>query len=460
MVILSPTNLFPWQHFAASPAFQQQTALRLPQGGVVTWEALNRAIEEMAAFLWHQGVTPASVVAFCGKNSLKMLLLYLATIRLGAKILGLNPAFPQEKIQEISQRLNVNFCFYEDDLADLGATKIAPNFPFDPLRPATFTLTSGSSGAPKAAVHNIAAHLASAAGVCQLMDFHMEDAWLLSLPLYHVSGQGIIWRWLFAGAQLHFPSDNFYASLNQATHASLVPTQGNRWLAYLAQQPVSPKTRAVLLGGSQIPVELAQQLTQKGISVFNGYGMTEMASTICAKKFDAKAGVGLPLLGRDVKLIDDEIYVKGAGLALGYWQHGEIIPFELKQGFFKTKDKGQIIDNQWHILGRIDNMFISGGENIQPEEIEKIIAEYPQVAQVFVFGVDEQEFGKRPVALVDFTENYSDKLVRALQNFLAPRLERFKQPIAYYPLPQFNDGAIKPSRHRLKLWLDEFLTQN
>ena len=64
------------------------------------------------------------------------------------------------------------------------------------------TLTSGSTGLPKAVVHNVSAHLANAEGVCALMNFGKDQSWLLSLPLYHVSGQGIVWRWLYAGATL------------------------------------------------------------------------------------------------------------------------------------------------------------------------------------------------------------------------------------------------------------------
>lgn len=67
--------------------------------------------------------------------------------------------------------------------------------PWDPQRLATLTLTSGSSGMPKAAAHRYAAHLCSAAGVVTLLDFQRAGCWLLSLPLYHASGQGIVWRW-------------------------------------------------------------------------------------------------------------------------------------------------------------------------------------------------------------------------------------------------------------------------
>lgn len=88
------------------------------------------------------------------------------------------------------------------------------------------TLTSGSTGLPKAAVHSANAHLASAAGVLALMPFAAGDDWLLSLPLFHVSGQGIVWRWLLAGARLTVRDKQPLAQmLHGCTHASLVPTQ-------------------------------------------------------------------------------------------------------------------------------------------------------------------------------------------------------------------------------------------
>lgn len=102
------------------------------------------------------------------------------------------------------------------------------------------TLTSGSTGLPKAAVHTCQAHLASAQGVLSLMPFGAEDDWLLSLPLFHVSGQGILWRWLFAGARMTVrdkqPLEQMLAG---CTHASLVPTQ--LWRLLVNNTPVTLK---------------------------------------------------------------------------------------------------------------------------------------------------------------------------------------------------------------------------
>ena len=446
---------FPWQIFAESPLHAHKVALRNSQGIHITWGELYEKINQVEAFLLQQEVTAKSVVAFCGKNSEQILFLYLAVIQLGAKILGINPALPQEKREELCQVYGVDFCYQTEDIYYL-ATKALPEHNADFTKAATMTLTSGSTGLPKAVVHNVSAHLANAEGVCALMNFGKDQSWLLSLPLYHVSGQGIVWRWLYVGATLVLPKEDFYQSIGEVSHVSLVPTQLQRWFDYLVEHRQPIQTQAVLLGGTQIPVKLTQALSELGIRSYSGYGMTEMASTAFAKQSDGKIGVGQPLLGREFKLVNEEVWLKGAGLAMGYWRDGCVDPLTNAEGWFQTKDKGQWLDNELVIQGRLDNMFISGGENIQPEEIEKVIAQSDLVKQVFVLPKYDEEFGHRPVAIVEFHTSFNESAVESLNVFLQGRLERFKQPVAYYELPQdLIQGAIKISRKALADWLSQ-----
>ena len=446
---------FPWQAFAQNSAYANQVALRNSQGDPFTWAELAEKINQVEAFLLQQGVTAQSAVAFCGKNSEQILFLYLAVIQLGAKILGINPAFPQEKREELCQVYGVDFCYQTEDIHYL-ATKALPEHNADFTKAATMTLTSGSTGLPKAVVHNVSAHLSNAEGVCTLMNFGKDQLWLLSLPLYHVSGQGIVWRWLYAGATLVLPKEDFYLSIGEVSHVSLVPTQLQRWFDYLVEHPQPIQTQAVLLGGTQIPVKLTQALSELGIRSYSGYGMTEMASTAFAKQSDGKIGVGQPLLGREFKLVNEEVWLKGAGLAMGYWRNGYVDPLTNAEGWFQTKDKGQWLDNELVIQGRLDNMFISGGENIQPEEIEKVIAQSDLVKQVFVLPKYDEEFGHRPVAIIEFHTSFNESAVESLNVFLQGLLERFKQPVAYYELPQdLIQGAIKISRKALADWLSQ-----
>ena len=446
---------FPWQAFAQNSAYANQVALRNSQGDPFTWVELVEKINQVEAFLLQQGVTAQSAVAFCGKNSEQILFLYLAVIQLGAKILGINPAFPQEKIAELCQVHGIDFCYQTEDIRYLAAESLTEHNA-DFTKAATMTLTSGSTGLPKAVVHNVSAHLANAEGVCALMNFSKDQSWLLSLPLYHVSGQGIVWRWLYAGATLVLPKEDFYQSIGEVSHVSLVPTQLQRWFDYLAEHPQPIHTQAVLLGGTQIPVKLTQALGELGIRSYSGYGMTEMASTVFAKQSDGKIGVGQPLFGREFKLVNEEVWLKGAGLAMGYCRDGDIVPLTNAEGWLQTKDKGQWLDDELVIRGRLDNMFISGGENIQPEEIEKVIAQSDLVKQVFVLPKYDEEFGQRPVAIVEFHTSFNESAVESLNVFLQGRLERFKQPVTYYELPQdLIQGAIKISRKALADWLSQ-----
>ncbi len=465
-----------WQHYAAQPDYQHKVALRNEQGELFSWQQLSEKINAVAYAFSLQGVKAGDGIALCGKNSFALLLAYLAGIQLGARVLGINPAFPEEKITQLCENAAVPFYYDpkgEKTLQNCTALLISSDLPhssalkeqamadYDPNRPATMTLTSGSTGNPKAVVHTVQGHLDNAQGVCELMAFGAENAWLLSLPLYHVSGQGIVWRWLYAGARLHLPNEDFYTEAASVSHLSLVPTQLQRFIAYLQQHPEQPiQTQHILLGGSHIPLALTQQAAQYHLTCYSGYGMTEMASTVCAKKSDQYNGVGLPLKGRELELIDGEICLRGAGLGLGYWQQGEILPLVQQDGWLHTKDLGEWQNGELRILGRLDNMFISGGENIQPEEIERIILHYPEIKQVFILPVEDSEFGQRPVAMVEFANGFSQSAVENLRIWLATRLEKFKQPIHYFPLDVAQcqqQGTIKISRNVLKMVLKELL---
>ena len=279
--------------------------------------------------------------------------------------------------------------------------------------------------------------------------------------MFDVCGQGIIWRWLLQGATLQICEDkcDFMDGLDEVSHASLVPTQLQRYLEQ-RQQPLA-KPKSILLGGAFIPPELVELAKKRNIVTFSGYGMTEMASTICAGRNESH-NVGYPLLGREVRLVNQEIWVKGAGLAQGIWQkNGEIRPLVNAEGWLQTKDKGEWnAKHQLIVLGRLDNMFISGGENIQPEEIEQQIYSSNLVSQAFVLPIDDKEFGARPVAFIQFKENHFETESTKLQCYLAEKLEKFKQPIRYFPLDIAKwqaQGTIKISRTLLQQHLIKLL---
>ncbi|MFC0309206.1 o-succinylbenzoate--CoA ligase [Gallibacterium trehalosifermentans] len=438
-----------------------------------SWQQINQIIQQQAISWQQQGVKRGDGVALIGRYQPLLVIAYLVALQLGCRVLVLNPMFPEEKKREICEQNEMNY------LLDCQQTQIDLEQPLNMQRltvveafaeqswikhcPLTLTLTSGSTGLPKAVVHTIEQHLASAKGISPLLEVEASSEWLLSLPLFHVSGQGIVWRWLLSGSALRCVGESIYQDLLQVTHASLVPTQLQQFLALLAEQPEAKcRLTHILLGGAHIPTELPLIAMQQGIKCYSGYGMTEMASTVFAKQSDHTDGVGYLLAEREFKLEHDEVWVKGTTLALGYWQKPHSIRSLLNaQGWFATRDKAfqDLSTGELFIVGRLDNMFISGGENIQPEEIEAVILTSSKVRQAFVLPIDDSKFGQRPVAVIEFIEDFSHEQVQQIEQKIQQSLEKFKWPIAYYPLAALQpvESGIKLSRHQLKEQLATFL---
>ncbi|HEB4091821.1 TPA: o-succinylbenzoate--CoA ligase [Enterobacter cloacae] len=447
---------WPWRHWREQRA--DTPALRL-NDEVLSWQQLCTRIDNLAAGFHQQGVEAGDGVLLLAHNHPQTLLAWLALLQCGARILPVNPQLPHPLLEVLLPQMTLRFALVLDGHYDgLAALSVhAPSGEYrvawQPERLASMTLTSGSTGLPKAAVHTCGAHLASAEGVLALMPYGEDDDWLLSLPLFHVSGQGILWRWLQAGARLTVREKQpLEQALQGCTHASLVPTQ--LWRLLNTHQRIALK--AVLLGGAAIPVELTQQARAQGISTFCGYGLTEFASTVCAKEADGEPDVGSALPGREVQVVNGEVWIKAQSMASGYWRDGALLPLTNSEGWFATRDRGELHDGRLTILGRMDNLFFSGGEDIQPESLERIIATHPHISQVFIVPLNDAEFGQRPVAVVE-CEPGTD--ITRLPEWVQGKLARFEQPVHWLVLPaELKNGGIKISRQALKQWVNAQLS--
>ncbi|EFG5249734.1 AMP-binding protein, partial [Escherichia coli] len=263
---------WPWRHWRQVRG--EAIALRL-NDEQLNWRELCARVDELASGFAVQGVVEDSGVMLRAWNTPQTLLAWLALLQCGARVLPVNPQLPQPLLEELLPNLTLQFALVPDGentfpaLTSLHIQRVegAHVATWQPTRLCSMTLTSGSTGLPKAAVHTYQAHLASAEGVLSLIPFGDHDDWLLSLPLFHVSGQGIMWRWLYAGARMTVrdkqPLEQMLAG---CTHASLVPTQ--LWRLLVNRSSVSLK--AVLLGGAAIPVELTEQAREQGIRCFCG----------------------------------------------------------------------------------------------------------------------------------------------------------------------------------------------
>jgi O-succinylbenzoic acid--CoA ligase len=212
--------------------------------------------------------------------------------------------------------------------------------------------------------------------------------------------------------------------------------------------------KAVLLGGSQIPGTLIERALQKDLPLYTSYGSTEMSSqatttTIGDLKLNSESS-GKLLQDRELKIDSDgEILVKGKTLGKGYISGKGVLPFTDSNGWFHTGDLGSLDDNQNLIVtGRKDNMFVSGGENIHPEEIEQQLLFYKEIIDICVVDIPDVEFGARPVAFVK--SEYDEKInENDLKEYLKNKLAPFKIPDRFFSWPEEMNG-IKPDRWYLR----------
>jgi O-succinylbenzoic acid--CoA ligase len=241
------------------------------------------------------------------------------------------------------------------------------------------------------------------------------------------------------------------ALLQQApiTHLSLVPTQ----LYRLLQQPdfhfSATQVRHLLLGGAPIPDSLITQCRAQQLTPWVSYGLSEMASQVCTAPAGAAGVVGKALARREVTIQADEICVRGDTLFAGYYQADGSLLLPLDdEGWFHTGDAGYWLNDELVINGRIDNQFISGGENIQPEQIEQQLLQHPAIAQAVVVPAPDEEWGMCCVGFIDWQQ--APVAIAGLSAWLRQFLPAFMLPKRYLPWPTLSAGQLKLPRAEFK----------
>jgi O-succinylbenzoic acid--CoA ligase len=193
-----------------------------------------------------------------------------------------------------------------------------------------------------------------------------------------------------------------------------------------------------------IPAPLVNRLTALGLEPKVSYGLSEMGSQVCTGQPCAAGVVGRPLPGREVCIRQGEICVRGETLFAGYFREGELVRPLDEEGWFHTRDKGRLTPGGDLVVeGRLDNLFISGGENIQPETIEQRLVDHPAVAQALVVPVPSDEWGHRPAAFIDWHDEPAPPA--ELAAWIRLSLPGFMVPDQWHPWPDLG-GNLKPSR--------------
>lgn len=423
-------------------------------------EQVTAKVQGLVAFFRSRGLQSGQVVALNSALTPDVIFVLLALWQVGAVVLPLNPRLPEAALTAALCQVEATFYLSERPLpgwltlswSELAAIpgKAGVWVPPEPTQAVSLIQTSGSSGAPKLAQHSWANHVASAQGALSVLPLASSDRWLAILPIYHVGGLAVVIRCLLAGATLCLPGDAVAVACQifRPTHLSLVPVQWAGLVDLPEAQPGFASLQAVLLGGSAIPAALLQRSHARGLPVHSSYGSTEMSSQIATTPpgadLETLLTAGQVLPGRQLRLAEDgEIQVRGETLFMGY-REGQRLHLPLTaDGWFATRDRGAWSPAGYlQVLGRLDHVLISGGENIQPEEIEALLLSQPGIRQALVVGVPDPRWGQRPVA---FLEGVWD--TETLRQNLREQLPAFKIPDAFWPWP--SQQGLKPSRQAL-----------
>ncbi len=415
-----------------------------------SWSELDGLVGGTAEYLCE--IAPSgSRVAVRMPNSVEFVTLILAAFRTGHVLAPISTRVPQEVVAAHTSRISAVVAVEENGppiLDRKNKANAGQSPPISFARPATIIQTSGSTGKPKAALLTVGNHVWSARGLAEVVPLNSSDRWLLNLPMYHVGGLAIIYRCALAGAAIVLPDAESTTGVAVeefgVTHASLVSTQLYRLLE--EDRVMLDPLKAVLLGGSAFPSVLLRAAAERRIPIYSSYGLTEMSSTVALGRIGERADAGAVLPYREVEMRDGEITVRGRTRFVGYLEGDRLVqPFD-QEGWFGTGDLGCLDESgSLVVTGRKDNQFVSGGENIQPEEIEAALMSDEMVISAIVVPVSDSEFGFRPVAFVETNGTLDSD---SLRETLTATLPRFKLPVAIYSWP--SEGWLKPNRSALR----------
>lgn len=471
----------------------------LVTGTRVTYAELDARAARAASLLTDEGVGAGDRVAILCRNRIEFFELLFACGKLGAILVPLNWRMPANElrplIEDSAPRLAV--CGAEDAAtmteALAGRTGLlslddgyrerrdaAARHPGRLVWPAGETwyllYTSGTTGLPKAVIQTYGMALVNAINIGRAIDLRNDDVTLNFLPLFHTAGINLhTLPALIAGGQVlvlpGFDADRMIALLAQNRLDSFfgVPAVYQELSLHPDFETVDlTGVRSWGCGGAPLPDVLIETYAKRGVQVCNGMGMTETGPTVflmdppsAAKKIGS---VGKPQLLATIRIVDTdgndvpqgetgELWISGPGVTPGYWDRSDVTAAAFSpDGWLKSGDLArQDADGYTYIVGRSKDMFISGGENVYPAEVENVLAEHPAILEAAVVGVPDERWGEvgRAYLLPRPEQTIPDDA--SLAAFCRERLAAYKAPKSFVAVSEFpRTAAGKIQKHLIE----------
>ncbi len=427
---------------ASFPADRSRPCMILPGSGTVSYGEILAGAGRIANLLAARGVARGDRVLVQTPKSIEAVMLYLATLKLGAVYAPLNTAYTESELAYF--RGDAEPAIFVGDAIAL-AREAAEQSPDGPVATCaasdlvSLIYTSGTTGRSKGAMLSHGALADNARALTDAWGFTSGDVLLHALPIFHVHGLFVAMHCVFlSGATMlwldRFDDDVAIDAMPRATVMMGVPTFYTRLLANPRFTRDTTKTMRLFISGSAplLPSTFAEFEARTGQRILERYGMSE-AAIITSNPLHGErlaGSVGYPLPGVELRVAGGDtgvIEIRGPSLFNGYWRMPEKTAEEFTaDGFFLTGDIGrQDPDGRLWISGRAKDLIISGGYNVYPKEIELVIDDMPGVVESAVIGVPHPDFGEAVVAVLTAEQAIDpDAIVSAAR----ARLAAFKTP--------------------------------
>ncbi len=430
---------------AAASEHPRRVAL-IADGEELTYQEAAHRTQPIVSWLRARGVGERSRVALVAAHRLESVLLLYALFEIGATVVLIHPRLTATErahlVDDSSPVLVLDETWHVPTEGAVVASEVPTASP-SPVpadkRPLAIVYTSGSSGAPKGAILSRAAFLASARASAQNLGWYEEDRWVLPGPAAHVGGLSVVTRCLIARACLVLTRGPKFSSVDavcdaitrhRATLVSLPPPLLDAILKREPPWTFPPHLRGVLMGSMAASPDLLARARARNAPVAVTYGFTEACSQVATQKLGTPPGVeqgcGHPVPGTEIRIVDGEVQVRGPTLLTDYFPPGRCARPVTEDGWFRTGDLGDFDDvGRLHLRGRKTDRLITGGENVDPLEVEHALECAPGIAGALVFGIPDDVWGQCIAAALVAPEPPTDD---ALASYLAERLADFKRP--------------------------------
>jgi len=365
-------------------------------------------VASMAGGLREAGVMSGVTVGLVASNDVDSVTAMFAIWRAGGAVQLLDPRLAPAELDHQTAQVGVTLVIGGGASSD-SVNLIAPSAlrgtgvragEIDPARVAWIVFTSGSAGRPKGVRLTFANLEASASASTEHLGHDSDDVWLCNLPISHVGGASILVRSAREASTVmlepRFDPLQTAAALRAgaATIASLVAVTLARTLDVHPGRYSGVK--AVLVGGGPVPFDLVERARAAGLPVLPTYGMTETASQIATARPEDGKVVAVP--GAEIRSVDGRLGVRGPMLFDGYVGEGRRDAAD----WFETGDLGTVsADGVIEVLGRADDVIVTGGENVHPSEVEAVLGEHPGVDAVVVMGYPDPDWGQSLIAVYE-----------------------------------------------------------